>query len=47
MKDENIPIENIKHTKVFIVIVKNYLNGEFIEVPYNENIIVTAPASAQ
>ena len=25
--------QNIKHAKVFIVIVKNYLNVEFIEVP--------------
>ena len=25
--------KNIKHAKVFIVIVKKYLNVEFIEVP--------------
>ena len=33
-KDEKIPIKNIKHAKVFIVIVKNYSNVEFIEVPF-------------
>ena len=29
--------QNIKHAKVFTVIVKNYSNGEFIEVPYNNS----------
>ena len=28
---------NIKHAKVFIIIVKIYLNGEFIEVPLITN----------
>ena len=29
--------QNIKHAKVFIAIVKNYLNVEFIEVPLITN----------
>ena len=29
----NLDESNIKHAKVFNVIVKVYLNGEFIEVP--------------
>ena len=33
-KDEKIPKRNIKHAKVFSMIVKIYLNGEFIEVPF-------------
>ena len=32
-KGEKIPRKNIKHAKVLIVTLKNYLNGEFIEVP--------------
>ena len=32
-KDEKIPIKNIKHAKVLIVVNKVYLNGEFIDVP--------------
>ena len=28
--------QNIKHAKVPVIIVKIYLNGEFIEVPYNK-----------
>ena len=32
-KDEKIPIKSIKHAKVLIVIIKVYLNGEFIELP--------------
>ncbi|MBR5603755.1 MAG: hypothetical protein IKW51_06065, partial [Bacteroidales bacterium] len=32
-KGEKIPRKNIKHAKVLIITVKNYLNGEFIEVP--------------
>ena len=33
-KDKKIPKRNIKHAKVLIFIVKIYLNGEFIEVPF-------------
>ncbi len=28
-------MKNIKHAKVFIIVVKVYINVEFIEVPYN------------
>ena len=32
--DSNLDVvKNIKRAKVFIIIVKIYLNGEFIEVP--------------
>ena len=33
----NLDESNIKHAKVFNMIVKIYLNGEFIEVPLNKN----------
>lgn len=32
--DSNLDVvKNIKHAKIFIIIVIIYLNGEFIEVP--------------
>ena len=34
-KDKKIPIKNIKHAKVLIIVVKIYLNVEFIDVPIN------------
>ena len=32
--ERNMDESNIKHAKVFNMIVKIYLNGEFIELPF-------------